>query len=219
MHFLLRRKRVRKGGSQSTSGWALGLAVGGMLSIVLITRKVQSGITGPVDVLTILLIGFFAPRVEAVITSYHGTLMLRGKRWGAIFRATFWRASSLTMLYFAWFSPLAWVFILPPILLVQESAEKWVWDSVPKEGRRRWRRMQADKNAKNSHLRGSFNYQTPILKSRSKLPRTSRINGLVGHLTQSLNHDCSTNRVWVRARTVLRPRWMVTPSAILAGEC
>ena len=145
MHFLLRRKRVRKGGSQSTSGWALGLAVGGMLSIVLITRKVQSGIAGPMDVLTILLIGFFAPRVEAVITSYHGTLMLRGKRWGAIFRATFWRASSLTMLYFAWFNSLAWVFILPPILLVQDSAEKWVWDSVPKEGRRRWRRMQADK--------------------------------------------------------------------------
>ena len=49
------------------------------------------------------------------------------------------------MFYFAWFSPLAWVFIIPPILLAQDSAEKWVWDSVPKEGRRRWRRMQADK--------------------------------------------------------------------------
>lgn len=145
MHFLLRRKRVRKGGSQATSGWALGLAVGGMLAIVLITRKVQTGIDGFQDVLTILLIGFFAPRVEAIITAFHGTLMLRGKRWGAIFRATFWRASSLTMFYFAWFSPLAWVFIIPPILLVQDSAEKWVWDSVPKEGRRRWRRMQADK--------------------------------------------------------------------------
>ena len=145
MHFLLRRKRVRKGGSQATSGWALGLAVGGMLAIVLITRKVQTEVGGFVDVLTILLIGFFAPRVEAIITAFHGTLMLNGKRWGAIFRATFWRASSLTMLYFAWFSPLAWVFIIPPILLVQDSAEKWVWDSVPKEGRRRWRRMQADK--------------------------------------------------------------------------
>ena len=145
MHFLLRRKRVRKGGSQATSGWALGLAVGGMLAIVLITRKVQTGIDGLQDVLTVLLIGFFAPRVEAIITAFHGTLMLRGKRWGAIFRATFWRASSLTMFYFAWFSPLAWVFIIPPILLVQDSTEKWVWDSVPKEGRRRWRRMQADK--------------------------------------------------------------------------
>jgi hypothetical protein len=145
MHFLLRRKRVRRGGSQATSGWALGLAVGGMLSIVLITRKIQEGIEGSLDIVTILLIGFFAPRIEAIITAFHGTLMLKGKRWGAIFRATFWRASSLTMLYFAWFSPLAWVFIIPPILLVQDSAEKWVWDSVPKEGRRRWRRMQADK--------------------------------------------------------------------------
>ncbi len=145
MHFLLRRKRVRKGGSQSTSGWALGLAVGGMIAIVLITRKVQLGISGIQDVLSILLIGFFAPRIEAIICSYHGTLMLRGKRWGAIFRATFWRAASLTMLYFAWFDMLGWIFIIPPILLVQESVEKWVWDSVPKEGRRRWRRMQADK--------------------------------------------------------------------------
>ena len=34
-HFLLRRKRVRKGGSQPTSGWALGLAVGGMIAMVL----------------------------------------------------------------------------------------------------------------------------------------------------------------------------------------
>ena len=145
MHFLLRRKRVRKGGSQATSGWALGLAVGGMFAIVLITRKIQADLGSFIDVATIVLIGFFAPRVEAVITAYHGTLMLRGKRWGAIFRATFWRASSLTMFYFAWFSPIAWVFIVPPVLLVQDSAEKWVWDSVPKEGRRRWRRMQADK--------------------------------------------------------------------------
>mgnify|MGYP004019989747 CR=1 FL=1 len=76
------------------------------------------------------------------------------------------------------------------------------------------------KSAKNRHLRGSYNCQTPILKSRSNFaPKTSRINGLVGHLTQSLNHDRSTNRVWVRARTVLRPRWMVTPSATLVGEC
>ena len=60
----------------------IGLAVGGMLSIVLITRKVQSGIDGVADAATIVLIGFFAPRVEAVITAFHGTLMLREKRWG-----------------------------------------------------------------------------------------------------------------------------------------
>lgn len=159
MHFLLRRKRVRKGGSQATSGWALGLAIGGMLAIVLITRKIQADFQTPTDLATILLIGFFAPRVEAIITAFHGTLMLRGKRWGAIFRATFWRASSLTMFYFAWFSPVAWIFIIPPILLVQDSAEKWIWDSVPKEGRRRWRRMQADK--KREQLASSRLIQAP----------------------------------------------------------
>ena len=31
VHLLLRRDRVRKGSSQPTSGWALGLAIGGML--------------------------------------------------------------------------------------------------------------------------------------------------------------------------------------------
>ena len=49
-------------------------------------------------------------------------------------------------------------------------------------------------------------------------PKTLPINGLVGHLTQPLNHDCSTNWVWVHARTVLRPRWMATPSVIPAVE-
>ena len=149
MHFLLRRKRVRKGGSQATSGWALGVAVGGMLAIVLITRRIEADISTPMHVATVLLIGFFAPRAEAIIGSYHGTLMLRGKRWGAILRATIWRASSLTMFYFAFFNLIAWIFIIPPILLVQSSAEKWVWDSVPKEGKRRWRRMQADKKRQN----------------------------------------------------------------------
>ena len=145
MHLLLRRQRVRKGGSQATSGWALGLAVGGMLAIVLIQRKLETNMDHAWDYITILSLAFFAPRVEGLITTFHGTLMLKGKRWGAIFRTTFWRILSLTMFYFAWFNPLAWVFIIPPVLLVKDNAEKWVWDSVPKEGKRRWRRMQADK--------------------------------------------------------------------------
>ena len=145
VHFLLIRKRVRKGGSQATSGWALGLAVGCMLSIVLITRKIQHDVSTVFDVATILLIGFYAPRMEALICSYHGVLMLQGKRLGAVFRTVFWRILALNMLYFAWDNPFAWIFIIPPILLAKNTAEKWVWDSVPKEGRRRWRRMQADK--------------------------------------------------------------------------
>ena len=35
-HFILRRKRVRSGSSQTTSGWALGLAIGGMFGMVVI---------------------------------------------------------------------------------------------------------------------------------------------------------------------------------------
>ena len=58
MHFLLRRKRIRKGGSHATSGWGLGLAVGGMFSIVLIMYKVMAGVNGIADVLTIVLIAF-----------------------------------------------------------------------------------------------------------------------------------------------------------------
>ena len=145
MHLLLRRQRVRKGGSQATSGWALGLAVGGMLAIVLIQRKLETDMDQAWDYITIVSLAFFAPRVEGLITTFHGTLMLKGKRWGAIFRTTFWRILSLTMFYFAWFNPIAWIFIIPPVLLATENAEKWVWDSVPKEGKRRWRRMQADK--------------------------------------------------------------------------
>ena len=49
-------------------------------------------------------------------------------------------------------------------------------------------------------------------------PKTLSMNGLVGHLTQPLNHDCETNVTWVLARIALRPRWMVTPSVTRAGE-
>jgi hypothetical protein len=115
-----------------------------MLAIVLIQRRLEYKIDLE-GVLTILSLAFFAPRVEGLITTFHGTLMLKGKMWGAILRTTFWRTLSLTMFYYAWFNPIAWLFIIPPVLLVKDNAEKWVWDSVPKEGKRRWRRMQADK--------------------------------------------------------------------------
>ena len=40
-HFLLRRKRVRRGGSQPSSGWALGLAIGGMVAMVMMFRMFE----------------------------------------------------------------------------------------------------------------------------------------------------------------------------------
>ena len=41
VHLLLRRNRVRKGSSQTTSGWALGLAVGGMISMIMIYKTLE----------------------------------------------------------------------------------------------------------------------------------------------------------------------------------
>ena len=42
VHFLLRRDRVRRGSSQPTSGWALGLAMGGMMSLVFILSILET---------------------------------------------------------------------------------------------------------------------------------------------------------------------------------
>lgn len=50
-------------------------------------------------------------------------------------------------------------------------------------------------------------------------PLTTSINGLVGHLTQPLNHDCQTKRAWVRARIAVRPLWSGIPYAIPVAEC
>ena len=41
VHLMLRRERVRRTGSQPTSGWALGLAVGGMVAMFLIYRILE----------------------------------------------------------------------------------------------------------------------------------------------------------------------------------
>jgi hypothetical protein len=144
-HFLLRRKRVRKGGSQPTSGWALGLAVGGMIAMVLMYHMFGfEGIFSPFGLLNIALISVFTPRAEALITAKHGYMMLQDKRWGAILRSTFWRSALLVSVYSTVFDPLIWVFILPFIFLATPASETWIWESIPREGRRRLRRIWAD---------------------------------------------------------------------------
>jgi len=143
-HLLLRRARVRRGGSQPTSGWALGLAIGGMVAMVTVYRTLEIyGITMG----SLLSAGMFAlvvPRADALITARHGHLMLQDKRWGAVLRSTFWRAALLVAVYFVVFEPLGWVFILPFVLLSTPAANGWIWDAVPKEGRRRLRRIWAE---------------------------------------------------------------------------
>ena len=144
-HLLLRRKRVRQGGSQPSSGWALGLAIGGMTAMVLMFRMFEfKGAFSFVGLINIGLVALIAPRADALITSRHGYMMLQDRRWGAVLRSTFWRASLLVGLYYVVFNPIGWFFILPFVFLANPSAEKWIWESVPKEGRRRLRRIWAE---------------------------------------------------------------------------
>ena len=144
-HLLLRRKRVRKGGSQPSSGWALGLAIGGMVAMVTMFRMFEfEDIYSVQGLANIALVSIITPRAEALITARHGYMMLQGRRWGAVLRSAFWRASLLVALYFVVFQPLGWVFVLPFIVLAAPSAETWIWESVPKEGRRRLRRLWAE---------------------------------------------------------------------------
>jgi hypothetical protein len=144
-HMLLRRERVRTGSSQPTSGWALGLAIGAMMGMVHLYRVYAGYDTVLSWKLWVTTIGFglFAPRAEALICSFHGHLMLQGKRWGAVLRSTFWRCSYVVMFSFATIDPLAWVFIIPFTLLIDKKAKVWIWDSIPSEGKKRLRKMWA----------------------------------------------------------------------------
>lgn len=87
-HFILRRKRVRSGSSQTTSGWALGLAIGGMFGMVVIYAVLRIYEFNLQLALTVVLLSVLAPRCEAIISSYQGQMMLMGRKWGAILRAT-----------------------------------------------------------------------------------------------------------------------------------
>ena len=148
VHFLLRRDRVRRGSSQPTSGWALGLAMGGMMSLVFILSILETEFNISL-VVTIACLALFGPRCEALITSFQGHLMLQGRRWGAVLRGTFWRCAYVVMFAFALVNLSAWFFIIPAALLFNRSSETWIWDSIPKEGKKRLRKIWA-RNARES---------------------------------------------------------------------
>jgi len=143
VHLLLRRDRVRKGSSQTTSGWALGLAMGGMMSMVFILMILESFEISPSMIITILCISIFGPRCEALISSFQGHLMLQGKRWGAVLRGTFWRCAYVVMFAFSIVNISAWVFIIPAALIFNGSSKNWIWESIPKEGKKRLRKIWA----------------------------------------------------------------------------
>tara|TARA_B100000614_G_scaffold261183_1_gene290004 strand:- start:1686 stop:2411 length:726 start_codon:yes stop_codon:yes gene_type:complete len=146
VHLFLRRKKVRRTGSQPTTGWALGLAVGGMISLFLIFRLLQfyQNEIGIELIATIILVALVSPRAHALIFCRHGYGMLMGKRWSIVLRTFFWTTLLLTALYSSFYFTAIWIFIIPPVLLAEKRAHDWVWAAVPRPARRRLRRIWSD---------------------------------------------------------------------------
>ena len=92
VHLILRRKKVRRTGSQPTTGWALGLAVGGMVSLFLIFRLLEGNQDniGLELIASIVLVALISPRAHALVFCRHGYGMLMGKRWSIVLRTFFW---------------------------------------------------------------------------------------------------------------------------------
>ncbi len=146
VHLMLRRERVRRTGSQPTSGWTLGLAVGGMIAMFIILRMLQIYPIGLELVISIICIALVSPRAHALLFCFHGYGMLLGKRWKAVIRTFFGLFILINGLYYAVITPIAWIFIIPPMLLADKQSTEWVWAAVPSTARRRLRRIWADKS-------------------------------------------------------------------------
>ena len=150
-HFLLRRQKVRVTSQQTTSGWALGTALGGMLSLILIYRLIEMTDDWTIiEVIKIALLAVLIPRCEALITCYQGFNMLQGKRWGAVLRAALWRTALINVVYYSVFEITGWIFLIPILLLVNRKASDWVWEAIPRPARRRLRRIWADEHRRRS---------------------------------------------------------------------
>ena len=181
VHLLLRRDRVRKGSSQPTSGWALGLAMGGMLAMVFTLRILEMYELNLKLVITILCLSIFGPRCEALISSFQGHLMLQGKRWGSVLRGTFWRCAYVVMFAFSLVNISAWLFIIPAALIFNRSSETWIWESIPKEGKKRLRKIWA-RNAReleNAHSEDESHEKTIISGENESSPIVQNIQNII----------------------------------------
>lgn len=146
VHLILRRKKIRRTGSQPTTGWALGLAVGGMVSLFLIFRLLEGNQDniGLELIASIVLVALISPRAHALVFCRHGYGMLMGKRWSIVLKTFFWNSLLLTALYSSFYNTIIWIFIIPPLLLAEKHAHDWVWAAVPRPARRRLRRIWSD---------------------------------------------------------------------------
>ena len=114
-----------------------------MLGMVVIYAVLRLSEFNPQLVLTVTLLSILAPRCEAIISSYQGQMMLMGRKWGAILRATMWRCAYVVMFAYVLSAPVGWIFILPVMLIANRSSENWIWNSIPKEGKKQLRKIWA----------------------------------------------------------------------------
>ena len=56
------------------------------------------------------------------------------------------------MFAFALVNLSAWLFIIPAALLFNRSSESWIWDSIPKEGKKRLRKIWARNARENLNI-------------------------------------------------------------------
>ena len=89
VHLILRTKKVRRTGSQPTTGWALGLAVGGMVAMFVIFRLLQIYDLDLTLGSTILLVAIISPRAHALIFCRHGIWNAPRKEMGHSFENVF----------------------------------------------------------------------------------------------------------------------------------
>jgi hypothetical protein len=144
VHMMLKRKKVRSTGSQPTTGWALGLSVGGMVSMYLIYRLFEREELSIILLATVLLVAIISPRAHALIFCLHGFNMLKDMRLRAVIRTFVWLVLLISALYTAVLNPLIWIFIIPVMIFAERAAQDWVWSAIPKPARRRLRRIWAD---------------------------------------------------------------------------
>ena len=167
-HFILRRNRVRTGSSQTTSGWALGLAIGGMFAMVVIYAVLRLPNFNTQLVITVGLLAILGPRCEAIISSYQGNLMLMGRKWGAILRATMWRCAYVIMFAYVLSAPIGWIFIIPVMLISNRASENWIWNSIPKAGKKQLRKIWARQARERKLAKVSNNMTTDYNKTESE---------------------------------------------------
>ena len=146
-HLILRRTKVREASAQTTSGWALGAAMGGMQGLFLSAQLLNAEGTfdGAHRWLGAVAFGLLFPRLEGTLTAWQGHLMLQGRRVGAVVRAAVWRMVLLSLAYYAFFQPLIWMAAAVLLLSMEPRVSAWVWDGLSPQAKRALRRVRAER--------------------------------------------------------------------------